>query len=167
MTKAEQIAYIANVAFADALGSAADDCHTEDVDSKRIYNKLCEDGFAGPCQEITHEALRYKMQQQFVDFARQLLDKVQDSPHWQFLMAVAGPIGKREALYLLYMTAVGSGVGYADRKWVDIVEDIVDAPEMELEQWTRHFTHRGRLGWHESPMVNWPLRDARPWRKAP
>lgn len=175
MNKKQQTDYIANVAFADALGSCADYCdQSADPDDRKLSDKLHEDGFAGPCQELTHEALRYKMQQQFVDYAKALLDKVEDSPHWQFLMDVATDKGKREALYLLYMTAVGHGVGFWDttHKWSDFC-DVTDAPEQSLQSWAEHFTHgnvlnvKGKPYTGETPMVNWPLRDARPHRKAP
>jgi len=173
MTKKQQIDYLANVVFADALGSAADDMHTEDVDSKRIYDKLNKGPMAVGC-ELTSAALEYQMQQQFVDYAKNLLDKVEDSPHWNFLMAVATAKGQREALYLLYMTAVGHGVGFWDttNKWSDFC-DVTDAPDQSLQSWAEHFTHgnvlkvKGKSYTGETPMVNWPLRDARPRRKAP
>lgn len=172
MTKKQQIDYVANIAFADALGSAADDCHTVDEDSKRIYDKLNKGPMAVGC-ELTAAALQYKMQEQFVTYARNLLAKVEDSPHWNFLMAVATPKGQREALYLLYMTAVGSGVGFGDHEWPHIIGDICDAPMEDLETWSKHFTCgnvlnvKGKPYTGETPMVNWPLRDARPRRKAP
>jgi hypothetical protein len=172
MTKQQQVAYVANIAFADALGSAADDMHTEDVDSKRIYDKLQQGPMAVGC-ELTSAALEYQMQQQFVDYARNLLAKVEDSPHWNFLMAVATDKGQREALYLLYMKAVGHGVGFGDHEWPHIIGDVVDAPADDLKTWSKHFTCgnvlnvRGKPYTGETPMVNWPLRDARPMRKAP
>ena len=174
MTKKQQIDYVANLAFAEGLDSASEfsSVQEHDPDSQKLYDKLNKGPLRYGC-EITHAALEYAMQQPFLDYAKALLDKVEDSPHWQFLMAVATDKGKREALYLLYMTAVGSGVGFGDREWPDIIGDIVDAPADDLHTWSKHFTCdnvlnvRGTPYTREIPMVNWPLRDARPWRKAP
>lgn len=166
LNRSQQVAYVANIAFACALADAAESADGLDAQGQKIRNKLIEGPFKYAC-EATVAALQFRMQQPFVDFAKKLLDSVDASSHWHYLMDFSHAEGQRTALYLLYQESVGAGVGFWDstNKWADLLADPDDTPRKDLQDWAKNFTTL--VKYREAPLVAWPLRYARPQRSAP
>lgn len=165
LNRSQQIAYLANLAFSEALSYAAGNgASDEDTPADvALRNLLTKDRFLKSGGTWPENALKYAMQPQFTQFARELLKKVSNNPYWIFLSSVCHDDGHRTCLYLLYMEAVGAGVGFWDdqKDWENVTDQ---RPPGFLSEWAAHFTDGVRA---ETPAATWPLLRMRQWRAEP